>query len=59
MRTRRTCNVSLEALLDRKVPSGRHRSASEGVRDSLQLLDDERGRRTKRRLQPAQDPFNG
>ncbi len=48
MRTRKTRNVSLtpelEALVDRKVASGRYRSASEVVRAALRLLD-ERERR--------------
>ena len=59
MRTRRTRNVSLtpelEDLVDRKVASGRYRSASEVVRAALRLLD-ERERRMERRLRPAQDP---
>ncbi len=61
MRTRKTRNVSLtpelEALVDRKVASGRYRSASEVVRAALRLLD-ERERRMERRLPTAQDPLN-
>lgn len=41
---RKTRNVSLtpelEALVDRKVASGRYRSASEVVRAALRLLDE-------------------
>jgi antitoxin ParD1/3/4 len=59
MRTRKTRNVSLtpelEALVDRKVASGRYRSASEVVRAALRLLD-ERERRMERRLQTAREP---
>jgi antitoxin ParD1/3/4 len=59
MRTRKTRNVSLtpelEALVDRKVASGRYRSASEVVRAALRLLD-ERERRMERRLQSAGEP---
>ena len=43
MTIRKTRNVSLtpelEALIDRKVASGRYRSASEVVRAALRLLD--------------------
>jgi len=57
MRTRKTRNVSLtpelEALVDRKVASGRYRSASEVVRAALRLLD-ERERRVERKLQTPQ-----
>lgn len=44
MTIRKTRNVSLtpelEALVDRKVASGRYRSASEVVRAALRLLDE-------------------
>jgi antitoxin ParD1/3/4 len=58
MKIRKTRNVSLtpelEALVDRKVASGRYRSASEVVRAALRLLD-ERERRTEQRLRSSQE----
>jgi antitoxin ParD1/3/4 len=61
MRVRKTRNVSLtpelEALVDRKVASGRYRTASEVVRAALRLLD-EREQRLDRKLPASQDPSN-
>ena len=57
MTIRKTRNVSLtpelEALVDRKVASGRYRSASEVVRAALRLLD-ERERHLDQPVSPAQ-----
>jgi antitoxin ParD1/3/4 len=61
MRIRKTRNVSLtpelEALVDRKVASGRYRSASEVVRAALRLLD-EREQRLDLSPQSSPDPSN-
>lgn len=58
MRTRKTRNVSLtpelEALVDRKVASGRYRSASEVVRAALRLLDER-----ERRIEQTKDTATG
>ena len=61
MRIRKTRNVSLtpelEALVDRKVASGRYRSASVVVRAALRLLD-EREQRLEQCLQASREPSN-
>ncbi len=61
MRTRKTRNVSLtpelEALVDRKVASGRYRSASEVVRAALRLLD-ERERRIDQKSLSSTEIFS-
>ena len=61
MRIRKTRNVSLtpelEALVDRKVASGRYRSASEVVRAALRLLD-EREQRLEQILHSSREPSN-